>query len=661
MKAFLLFSIFLFNFSLSFSQSIQEQSKIIYEKENDYKYWIDYFIVKRNQFNMPQENWDALTNFKKFIDNPFQTGLKPIELSKVNLIINTLYEEENNKIRPEQDNTKSIDKEENSILDFINSGTAGVGSASGVNFTTKIIDGTASLIAGKIKRELSISFYEKMTSKLQKEYDYNFNGHPIKISFQELFPNAATLINTKQTFEVPAFGTTWIAAFKTDLNQLPFSLMSIFENDPNFMKDDLGRYAAMIFDGLDEIYTGNNVYSTIEKLSTKYEAIENHNLDYQINLLYLIAKNSQNTSNEANKSSKTSAHTILNSKSKRYFVGLFYQDGLQIGLQQNNRFVINDENYIKYYELIKDVQFSLNKLNALTEETGKTATSENQNFTKYANHFTEILHSLFEFDFNLTKKQTNENPNATFFNSDYAQKYVPVSKSLVNFYISLSQENYGSSVLASINFLNYLSNDKNNFKVIRDLTFYGSFLADMVVASKDKNANLGEIIERYAMPVTSYRVKRYYKSSVELSAYPGINFGYEFSNSKSPIFGISAPIGFSFSWRSKKTDDIYAPSHTLFVSAIDIGAPVSYRLLDDAANGLPENIKWEQVFSPGLYYLYGFKNTPLSLSFGIQYTPLLRKIEAESIVKNENVFKAGISLVVDLPLFSLYKNSKNID
>jgi hypothetical protein len=133
-----------------------------------------------------------------------------------------------------------------------------------------------------------------------------------------------------------------------------------------------------------------------------------------------------------------------------------------------------------------------------------------------------------------------------------------------------------------------------------------------------------------------------------------------FSKSNSPSFGITAPIGFSFSWRSD-SKEIYAPSHSLFISAIDLGAPISYRLMNDAANGLPENIKWKQIFSPGLYYIYGFKNAPMCLSVGVQYTPLLRKIETDSILEEENVVKAGISLMVDIPLFSIYKNTKNSD
>jgi len=664
MKRFLLISFFYLISSSVFTQSVLEQSKIIYEKENDYKYWINHYITMSDKYNISQENIDVLTNFNSFLANPFQSGLKPIDLAKINLIINTLYSAENESVKYEKGNTKGIYEDDESVFDFLNSGSTLTGVAPGINFSTKLMDGTASLIAGKVKRELSISFYEKMNAKLQKEYDYHFNGNTIKISFQELLPNSSTLINTKQTFEVPAFGATWIAAFKTDLNELPFSLMSIFENDPNFMKDDLGRYASMIFEGLDEIYNGNNLYNTIEALSSKFDKIENHNIDYQLNLLYLIVKNSQNATSETNKTLKISDRTILNSKSKKYFVGLIYQDGLQMGLQQNNRFLINDENYVQYYELIKDIQFSLNKMNLISLENSKLENeteNKNPNFIKYANNLTDLVHSMFEFDYKLNNPELINNNQSTFFKEDYTQKYIPISKSITNFYNSLSNENYGGSVLASIHFLNYLSNDKDNFKVIRDLTFYGSFLADMVVASKSENANLEEILNKYAMPVTSYRVKRYYKSSIDISAYPGINFGYEFSNSKSPSFGISAPIGFSFSWRSKNVEDIYVSSHSIFISALDLGAPVSYRLIDDSANGLPENIKWEQVFSPGIFYVYGFKNAPLCLSVGLQYTPLLRKIETESIVEEQNVIKAGVSLMVDLPLFSLYKNSKNVE
>ena len=112
---------------------------------------------------------------------------------------------------------------------------------------------------------------------------------------------------------------------------------------------------------------------------------------------------------------------------------------------------------------------------------------------------------------------------------------------------------------------------------------------------------------------------------------------------------------FAFSWSKKNKDETYSPSHSLFISALDLGAPFSYRFVNDSAEGLPENITWEQIFSPGVFYVFGFKNTPLALSTGIQYTPLLRKIETQNILDDENVVRISMALTVDIPIFNLYK------
>jgi hypothetical protein len=120
-------------------------------------------------------------------------------------------------------------------------------------------------------------------------------------------------------------------------------------------------------------------------------------------------------------------------------------------------------------------------------------------------------------------------------------------------------------------------------------------------------------------------------------------------------YGITAPIGFSYSF--KNCNDVGAnkqsSSSTFFLSVIDIGAPFSYRFKKDEAEGLPENITWEQVFSPGFFYIYGFKNSPLSIGLNAQFAPFLRKIEENNVLETKNIFRMGLTLLVDIPLFNL--------
>jgi hypothetical protein len=56
------------------------------------------------------------------------------------------------------------------------------------------------------------------------------------------------------------------------------------------------------------------------------------------------------------------------------------------------------------------------------------------------------------------------------------------------------------------------------------------------------------------------------------------------------------------------------------LSIIDIAGPFAYRFSDDSASGLPSDIKWSQIFAPGLHYNYGIKNSPLTINVGIQYS-----------------------------------------
>jgi hypothetical protein len=617
---------------------------------------IDNYFIQEGLLEILDSEWDALLNFNLFLNDPFQEGLKPIDLPKVNSIIQNISSmiEKSNKdkqyinkdVKENSDDSKSVEFDFNDIL----FNKASIPATSGLSFSTRLIDGTSTLIVNKIKTELSISFYEKMKEKFNKNYFYKIENDSVNLNFKHLLFNTFTLIDTKQSFEVPAFGSTWISAFQKDLSQLPFSIMDQFKMNPNFMKLKKGRYAAVIYEGMNQLYNGFSITSTLELLQSQFNDIEENDIDFQIALLNLIYKNSAEI--ESNSDSKIGNYLLLNEKGKKYLAAMLYLDGKESGLNKNNSFLINENNYNLYYELVKDVQLSMKNILTTTNKL-KSKTTNTNDFTVYAGLFMNLINKMYEFE--------AKNSNYVFYNTQYYNEFIPISGNIIGFYDGLEGNNLGSGMLSTICFLNNLSPDKKNSKLISDITFYGSFITDMVMASSNENTDIEQILNKYAMPVTSYRVKRYYKSSIDISAYPGINFGYEFSNSKSPSFGISAPIGFSFSWRSKNVEDIYVSSHSIFISALDLGAPVSYRLIDDSANGLPENIKWEQVFSPGIFYVYGFKNAPLCLSVGLQYTPLLRKIETESIVEEQNVIKAGVSLMVDLPLFSLYKNSKNVE
>lgn len=213
---------------------------------------------------------------------------------------------------------------------------------------------------------------------------------------------------------------------------------------------------------------------------------------------------------------------------------------------------------------------------------------------------------------------------------------------------------------------------KNNLAVVLKTA---EFFTDVMGAGNSEQ--LAQVIEAYAMPPGSYKVKRHSRYSVDLDAYVGLYGGAEQLNHSrdqnagdlAPVWGLSAPIGLSFTWggrhvtREKESASflnkrgmpktLNGNSFTLGLSVIDIAAPLAFRLSGDSQEALPETLTWSQIFSPGVHARWGIRNTPLCISTGLQYTPELRKIEQTS--KSQQAFRGYVGLFFDLPLFNIYR------
>ncbi|RXK83731.1 hypothetical protein [Filimonas effusa] len=168
-------------------------------------------------------------------------------------------------------------------------------------------------------------------------------------------------------------------------------------------------------------------------------------------------------------------------------------------------------------------------------------------------------------------------------------------------------------------------------------------------------------VAAFAAPPHSYRTVRKSQRSVTLAAYPGVYVGGEksFSDHQSGAasFGVTAPVGFSFNWgryKASKAGDEAMASHSLFVSLVDIGAALSFRWQNDSID-LPRKITLSQIFFPGLFYVHGWKNSPIARKFGFQYAPALRQIKdgQQAVTDNVVVWRISLGLSVDIPVFLL--------
>jgi hypothetical protein len=175
---------------------------------------------------------------------------------------------------------------------------------------------------------------------------------------------------------------------------------------------------------------------------------------------------------------------------------------------------------------------------------------------------------------------------------------------------------------------------------------------DLAVA--EDGEDIEEIIERFALPPGSSSIKRESIFDVSLNAYPGLIGGGELTwrNKSSYVVGtasFTAPVGLALSWGTEK-----GYSHGIFLPIIDIGAITRFRFDDDTTSTLLTDLRFQDVFSPGLYYSLGFRKSPISLNIGAQYGPELRMIEPDGTGNFFPSMRFGLGLTVDIPLLKLY-------
>ena len=94
-------------------------------------------------------------------------------------------------------------------------------------------------------------------------------------------------------------------------------------------------------------------------------------------------------------------------------------------------------------------------------------------------------------------------------------------------------------------------------------------------------------------------------------------------------------------------------SGSVFVSFIDLGALVLFRI-DEATEPLPEDVRFRQVFAPGLFYAHGFRDIPISLLAGAQYSPQLRRFGENPA----SALRFNLGLTVDIPMINFFTKTE---
>lgn len=188
--------------------------------------------------------------------------------------------------------------------------------------------------------------------------------------------------------------------------------------------------------------------------------------------------------------------------------------------------------------------------------------------------------------------------------------------------------------------------NSNRKMVLFNLAKIIKYMNLLAAVTKAENSKAVEkLLESYALPAGSSRIKKVSRFNTAVNAYVGAFFGRSgeegegFTNN----YGLAAPIGFTVSRGLNK-----GGSFSLFAGVFDIGGTIRYKL--DNQGKYQQDISLAGIVSPSIHLVYGFPwFLPLSIGGGWQW--ISPTTSASNKIDLKGTFNAFIA--VDIPLFNL--------
>ena len=609
------------------------------------EYWKDSLGVESNDYRVAR-------HFSKFIEDPFfealdLTKVEPTQFSALAKKYNYFALHKTSLGRPPRISTSTAKDEDirNTRSAPISPFSISVPQSYGTGFTpAAIIDGASRFLVKRTKEELETAFFEKFRAEIEKD----------KV-LQELIPQTYLLLRYQDYAYIPSMGETWTTAITTDLNNIPFGLSdAIIRNRPEMLEKDevLVFLTSMI--AAKQVKDGAKPYEIIYAIDKKFGLKSDKNISKFLHFTNLLSINllRDDYKDMANAWVTLDDYKTLKATGQKYFWAFLFGENKPFFKKMNWK----SEQFETVFSSLQTVEEFLN----YAQKSGELLTSSDyadSNLKKtieVTENLVGTIGAVVKMDY-LMRGAEDE-----FYDGLFVQKYLPITKNAISILRNADQKNYGAVMLSTLRVMNEIFSEevKNEDETVKKTIFYLSFLTDVITAKEA--VEIQQVIERYALPAQSYRMKRTTLYSLSVNAYPGVYLGSEklsSTNQNGIAGGVTAPIGLSADWGGlgKKKNHSFA----LFFPVIDIGAAFSYRWGKDAnAKGFPSKITWQQVFSPGLYAYWGIPRAPIALGVGFQWSPELRKITENGATFNDSALRVGVNLTADIPVFSLWKKNK---
>lgn len=554
---------------------------------------------------------------------------------------------------------------------------------------TNYADGIAKFLVNRTKAELNTYFFAGFQEKINESPELKY-----------LFPNTSGLLNVigDEIYQYNTYINSLRNAFELDLTNIYSNFRKLI-NTPDYKK------AISKVDHLN--YFLQSGFYIVDQLNSKVhpaEIVHNWDIDPEkdtlgitinssLKLLDIYSQSLKSKESDKYWVSPNELKLLMDEKTFRIYLGLTYIQ------HKNEALQFNDKN-LTYGELMEDLASTLDSLDQYKKLLNKMITKANEidlDLKKLSakNDDKPNSRDIYNFinssiDFIDLCGGITELPYIDIdFNKVQFDKYIWISRNCSNIYQNVSSEKYGLAVanltllidtvftkkmavtfaenkygLVSENSSDSLKklvcSEKQRLGNFKNLTLkYGTFMASVTEAKTSEE--VASAIESVAMPVGSFRVKRTSQFNMALNGYLGGFAGYEYipalkSNSTKPNIALSAPVGISFSWTGKNCKEVNSQKQSFgfFVSLIDVGAIASYRFGDDST-AIASTIQLKDIVSPGFSVVWNIRNAPISIMAGAQMGPILRKVYADDVVKEDNIYiRYGLSVVVDIPIINLY-------
>lgn len=598
----------------NFAFETDDQKTLTKKSVDNKEYWEQLSIYNKAQMLYEYYGENDSCNYNKL--------LRIIGVGKENNIIQQLNAGQScDQVSP------SSSKGSQEAIENINSIISSIGGLD----VTKYADGLAKFLVKRTKEELTISFFEKFKDEL-----YALND------LQILFPKThASLQRINEIYDYNRYLTLLRESYHEDFQHLPEKINELIQLKTNIEpKIKFGvEISSKIIEGIQTKQHPGTILSSIDISKNEIDNTIKQSIIFA-QVLSEALRDNGSTNNDKYWIDKSKMLELTQNKELfKIFFGLLIEDeriknvpGLYNSL--NNIKSINK--YVPLIVRLSDVTQGISSLikNQKTEDNLSAET-----VSKYIAYSLELV-KISNEGYNILYPGQGKNNIFTTIIS-----ILEKSNSIFN---EIYTKKYSSAIFSLIDLLNTTFPQGTKEKDLKWLMKYGTFMASCIEA--ENSDEIAKIIETYALPSGSSRVKRNSYCNIALNSYLGI---YGTCKDNKFVSGITAPVGITVSHGSKSFGSI-----SLFLSAIDIGAISAFRFTNDSSQ--IAKIYLKEILSPGVFLSYGIPKTPISINGGFQSAPLLSRVStSQNEVNITYQPRWSVSVLVDIPLLNIYnKTSK---